>query len=1039
VPALEGSPRLARFQDFELDLRAGELRSNGREAIRLGEQPLQILVALLEKPGEVVLREEIRKRLWPNDTVVEFEHSISAAMNRLRQALGDSADEPRYIETLARRGYRWMIPVEWVDGTRKKDASVSATTPQTRRFTDNLVGKKVSHYRILEVLGGGGMGVVYKAEDLKLGRCVALKFLGEELIGDYRALERFEREARTISALDHANICTIYEVEEHEGQPFIVMQLLQGQTLRQRIESGGTAQPAFSPSELVDFGLQIVTGLEAAHQKGILHRDVKPANIFVTNRGEMKLLDFGLAKLIDTGDDFHTGTSHQERTPSEISQSSMTLTGAMMGTASYMSPEQVRKEPLDARSDLFSFGVVLYEMATGLQPFRGDDVHAIHEAVLHHTPPSPLSLNPMLPPELEPIISKALEKDRQKRYQSASEIISDLQHIHTLKSGAAPPHVDASNPSAFAGQLRWPVRPRLPGGKGLVLLALFLGVLGLTVVFISLKSWSQSSLPKVVDSAQITKDGLPKSNATSKLVSDGNRLYFQEGSLDDTEKKTRLLQVSAQGGETALIPVALQNPMAFDFSEVHSELLVGGGELATLGSERPLWGLPIPAGPPHRLGDILAHDACWSPNGRHVAFANGKDVFVAAKDGSEVHKLATPDDYDFSFWIRFSPDEKRVRFSVARSGRPSEEMEIMEVAANGTGLHRLPVQGGCCGTWSADGKYYFYHKGRDIWVLPERSSLFGEVETGAPVQLTAGPLSFDSPTPSPDGKHLFVVGSQQRIELVRYDSRSRQFSPFLGGISAGELEVSPDGQWVTYTTFPESDLWRSKIDGSERLQLTFAPINAHEPRWSPDGKQILFSDFPHKLLIIPANGGTPRQLMPTDQPPLLIGAGAWMPDGNSIIFGRRVCSDITTCLSICRLDLTTQHVSKVPDSDGMVGARLSHDGRYLTALPMPPYRNKLMLYDFKTQRWSELAKAFGSVAWSRNSRFVYVHLKHESEPDELVRISVPDGKVRRLLDLKGVTLGGKWPDWISLLPDDSPLLMLSRSVEEIYRLDLESR
>jgi serine/threonine protein kinase/DNA-binding winged helix-turn-helix (wHTH) protein len=436
---------MAHFEGFEFDLRCGELRRNSGEAIRLGDQPFRILVLLVEHPQEVVFREEIRKKLWPNDTIVEFEHSISAAMNRLRQALGDSGDSPHYIETLARRGYRWMVPVEWSESNASVALPSQTTAAAEQRTGEGLIGKKVSHYRILELLGGGGMGVVYRAEDLRLGRSVAVKFLGEELTDDKRAVERFEHEARAISALDHPNICTIYEVEEHDGQPFIVMQLLQGQTLRQRIEACPHGQSAFSRRELLDVASQIVAGLDAAHQKGIVHRDIKPANIFLTHRGEVKLLDFGLAKLVDTSGDPNEplvvnppAAETREEAVAAASHLGLTLTGATLGTASYMSPEQVRKKPVDARSDLFSFGAVFYEMATGRQAFFGESRAAIHDAILNHTPSSPLVWDPDLPTELESIIGRALEKDREKRYQSASEISADFASVGLLTKGRNP-------------------------------------------------------------------------------------------------------------------------------------------------------------------------------------------------------------------------------------------------------------------------------------------------------------------------------------------------------------------------------------------------------------------------------------------------------------------------------------------------------------------------------------------------------------------------------------------------------------------------
>jgi len=420
-----------RFGAFELDLSTGELRSTETpdpNKVLLREQVFQVLRMLLACEGKIVTREEIKAKLWANDTVVDFDHSINATIRTLRQALGDSADDPRYIETLARRGYRLMPAIEYLESAPGIAHGEAPSTLASPEALGGLIGKKVSHYRVLDVIGGGGMGMVYRAEDLKLGRSVALKFLPEELTSDAVALQRFEREAQAASSLNHPNICTIHAIEEHEGLPFIVMELLEGETLRSRMAA--LEPKALSFHELSEITRQVCSGLEAAHQRGIIHRDIKPANIFLCKSGVAKILDFGLAKpTSDVELEKGEATGATATASAEHLKRDLTRTGTTAGTARYMSPEQVRHEGLDTRTDLFSFGLVIYEMATGQRAFTGPTVVDVHEAVLHETPIPARVRNPMLPRGVDALLAKALEKDPVQRYQSATALKNDLERI----------------------------------------------------------------------------------------------------------------------------------------------------------------------------------------------------------------------------------------------------------------------------------------------------------------------------------------------------------------------------------------------------------------------------------------------------------------------------------------------------------------------------------------------------------------------------------------------------------------------------------
>jgi serine/threonine protein kinase len=579
-----------------------------------------------------------------------------------------------------------------------------------------VIGQTISHYRVVEKLGGGGMGVVYKAEDTRLHRFVALKFLPEKVARSPHSLARFQVEAQAASALNHPNICTIYDIGEQDGEAFIAMEFLDGLPLKHRI-----AGRPLEIGTLLALGIEIADALDAAHTHGIIHRDINPTNIFVTKRGNAKILDFGLAKLALDEEAHVSGNTFGGVTQSP---DDLTRPGSALGTIPYMSPEQALGRPLDSRTDLFSFGVVLYEMASGVLPFRGQTTAAFFDSLIHSVPEWPLRFNAATPLELERIVKKALEKDPAKRYQSAAEMRLDLQRLRrevesdqTLTTvTAAGPAPDSKERIRALFATAYNAIPAPPKKAKILpwLAAALVAVAALITVVLFLRS--PASPPAVIASRQITNDGTSKRS----LVTDGTRLYFSEY----VNGHSALMQVSTSGGETAPLPTSLASADVYDFYPGRSELLVKG---MAEGSETewPVWVLPVPAGSPRPVGNILAHAATWTPDGQHIVYARQSSLYVCTADGTDSHELIAVQGVPFA--PRFSPDGRLLRFTIRDTNQRTSS--LWEVSADGKNLHPLlpdwnkPAQESN-GTWTPQGDYYLFESTRDhsqnVWAQRER-------------------------------------------------------------------------------------------------------------------------------------------------------------------------------------------------------------------------------------------------------------------------------------------------------------------------------
>lgn len=559
---------------------------------------------------------------------------------------------------------------------------------------------------------------------------------------------------------------------------------------------------------------------------------------------------------------------------------------------------------------------------------------------------------------------------------------------------------------------------------------------GVAAVVLSL-AFSAPRVPKVVRYVQLTNDGKPKARPVSFiniLATDGSRVYFARGAANGWEAA----QVSVNGGETVAVPAPFEGIVLNDISRDHFKLLIAGSEVSGLNSL--YWVLPLPGGPAERLGDVRGHGASWSSDGKFIAYCKDQDLYVANADGSQPRKLASFTGLPFQpVW---SPDGERLRFYLYDTTRDSGR--LWQISVDGSNPHPLfprwhASAEACCGVWTPDGKYFVFQATHDgftgLWVLSENFGALAR-RTPEPEQLTSDPMNFLGPLPSPDGKRLYAIGEQKRGELMRYDSASRQFVTYLSGASAEGLDFSHDGEWLLYTAYPEGTLWRCRIDGTQRIQLTGLSMQAALPRWSPDGKEVAFmakkTDGPWKINRIPSNGGRPEELVQSEESQW---DPNWSPKGDALIYGNPWWSAIS---AIHLLDIATRHDTTLPDSQGLHSPRWSPDGRFVAAVSNDLRR--VVLFDFFTQHWQQLAlmDSIGYLAWSRKGEYLYFDAAAK-DGVSIYRVSARDHKLVRVTTIPppiGLAFGLFGP-WTGLGPDDVPLLMRDTSVQEIYALDLQ--